>query len=727
MRAFDMIGWLFGAFVLSVLFTLPTGFSAQIGLASVGLLALAVIGQIGSKPFLRQLVIVVAMAFTVKYFYWRVSSTLPPADAVVDLTLALLVLTAEAFCIVFLFLSVFVMADPLKRRRTPAMPTDAPTVDIFVPSYNEDYDIVANTLAAAKAVEYPADKLNVYLLDDGATDQKLNSDDPETAATALERKAQLSALCARLGVHYLARARNEMAKAGNLNFGLENSSGEIVVVFDADHAPMRHFLTETVGHFAEDERLFLVQTPHAFLNPDPVERNIGFAGYAPSENEMFYGSVQPGLDSWNAAFFCGSATLLRRSALEEVDGFSGSSITEDCETAISLHSRGWNSRYVPTPMVLGLQPETFAAFIGQRSRWCRGMIQIFLMKCPWFTPGLTLPQRLCYTSSSMFWFFPLVRMVFLLAPLLFIFFDFRIYAASAMEFAAYAVPYLISAIILQSFVFGQFRWPWVSEVYEYVQSVYLAKAVLSVLVSPHKPTFNVTEKGATLAESRLSSLALPYYVIFGVLLIATAYTGYRYETEPSERTLLLVVGFWNLFNLLIAGLALGCVSERQQRRRNPRIAMDRAAELMVGEECTMVTITNASLGGLEISPSSAAATRFKLGADGEIIFSGAEDTTLKVRVTLSNRISGADDPRYGLSFDQSDERRFDVLNSLIFAGSAGTSARDEDGRSRRNIFLWTAELMGYALQSIVRGLVFALFRNPRRARQRAAGAKSAAH
>ena len=89
--------------------------------------------------------------------------------------------------------------------------------------------------------------------------------------------------------------------------------------------------------------------------------------------------IQKGLDKWNAAFFCGSAALLRRSALEQAGGFAGTSITEDCETALELHATGWRSLYVDKPLIAGLQPETFAAFIGQRTRWCTGMMQIFMM------------------------------------------------------------------------------------------------------------------------------------------------------------------------------------------------------------------------------------------------------------------------------------------------------------------------------------------------------------
>ena len=128
-----------------------------------------------------------------------------------------------------------------------------------------------------------------------------------------------------------------------MNNCFKQSDGELIVVFDADHVPVREFLKETVGYFREDPRLFLCQTPHFFTNPDPLERNLETFQNMPSENEMFYGIIQKGLDKWNGAFFCGSAAVIRREALKAVGGFSGITITEDCETALDLHSRGWRS------------------------------------------------------------------------------------------------------------------------------------------------------------------------------------------------------------------------------------------------------------------------------------------------------------------------------------------------------------------------------------------------
>src|SRR5690606_34350827 len=135
---------------------------------------------------------------------------------------------------------------------------DLPAVDVFIPTYNEDPHLLADTIAAAKAMDYPQDRITVWLLDDGGTDQKRNSDDVTTARIAEARHIELQQLCADIGARYLTRARNEHAKAGNLNNGLAHSTAELVAVFDADHAPARSFLRETVGYFSQDDRLFLV-------------------------------------------------------------------------------------------------------------------------------------------------------------------------------------------------------------------------------------------------------------------------------------------------------------------------------------------------------------------------------------------------------------------------------------------------------------------------------------
>ncbi|MFB2549459.1 UDP-forming cellulose synthase catalytic subunit [Ensifer soli] len=583
------------------LILLPMSLQAQLML-SFAVLGVMFIGMTRpSSTTFRMITFTFAAIIAIRYGFWRTTETLPNIDEPLNFIPGLLLYLAEMYCLAMLFISLFMVADPV-RRKTPDLgpPSDLPTVDVFVPSYNEDAELLAVTLAAAKSMAYPKEKLTIYLLDDGGTEAKRNHKNPHVSVAAIRRHEQLKALCEAMGVVYHARRQNDHAKAGNLNEGLKISKGELVVVFDADHAPVRDFLRETVGFFAKDEKLFLVQTPHYFLNPDPLEKNLQTFARMPSENEMFYSILQRGLDKWNASFFCGSAAVLRRSALATTDGFSGQSITEDCETALSLHCQGWHSIYVDKPLIAGLQPETFVSFIGQRARWCQGMLQILILNRPFLAKGLSFPQRLCYAGINMFWLFPLSRLAFMFSPLLYIFFSLEIYEANILEFASYAVTYLISSFAMQSYLYGKVRWPWISELYEYVQAVFLFGSIVSVVRNPRKPTFNVTAKGATLAESKLSPLAKPYFAIFALLLAAAVWSLYRILTEPVATELLLIVAAWNIINLGLAGAALGAIAERRELRRNQRLPVKRHALFKTGDRISTVIIQDASSGGVSI-------------------------------------------------------------------------------------------------------------------------------
>lgn len=549
----------------------------------------------------RAITFVFCSVLAMRYAFWRTTETLPAITEPLNFIPGLLLYVAEMYCLLMLAISFFMLADPLKRV-APKLRSldDLPTVDVFIPTYNEDPELLAGTLAAAKSMLYPRDKMQIWLLDDGGTDAKRSHKDPAISLAATRRHEQLKALCQAMGVNYHARKKNDHAKAGNLNDGLRVSSGELCVVFDADHAPVRDFLKETVSFFREDPKLFLVQTPHYFLNPDPLEKNLRTFRSMPSENEMFYSVLQSGLDKWNASFFCGSAAVLRREALLAAGGFAGQSITEDCETALSLHSKGWRSIYVNKPLIAGLQPETFVAFIGQRARWCQGMLQILLLNRPFLAKGLTIPQRMSYAGINLFWLFPLSRLAFVFSPLLYIFFSLEIYQANIQEFGAYAATYLIASFAMQSYLYGKVRWPWVSELYEYVQSLMLVGSIISVIRNPRKPVFNVTAKGQTLESNGLSALATPYFVVFFVLLAAAVWSGWRLLTEPVSSDLLTIVAIWNLLNLGLAGAGLGVVAERRELRRNQRLPIRRHGLLRQGNRTWSIILLDASSGGVSI-------------------------------------------------------------------------------------------------------------------------------
>ena len=718
MKLVATLTWIMTGLLFLVFVCEPVGIQAQFVLGASAIAVMATIRLLRLQGSWRKVFLALGTGIVIRYIFWRTTSTLPPMADTANFVCGVTLWCAEVYSIVMLGISLFVIADPLERPPAPRLEeADMPTVDVFVPTYNEDKDLLAITLAAATAINYPADKLKVHLLDDGGTDQKCNSDDPAAARAARRRRVELTQLAEDIGVAYHTRPKNLHAKAGNMNAALVDTDGELIVVFDADHVPMPDFLLETVGYFRQDARLFLCQTPHFFSNPDPIEKNLKTFQTMPSENEMFYGVIQRGLDKWNAAFFCGSAAVLRRAALEEVGGFSGISITEDCETALDLHSRGWNSLYVDRPMISGLQPETFASFIGQRSRWCRGMFQIFLLKNPMFKSGLSLSQKICYLSNMSYWFFPLFRLPFLIAPFLYIWFSLQITIANLHEFVAYTTLYMIVNVMMQNYMYGSVRWPFISELYEFVQSIFLSRGLLSVIANPRKPTFNVTDKGQSLEKDFLSELATPYFAIFTFILASQIYAAFRYFTEPDGNDLLIVVSLWNFFNLLLAGAALGVVSER---RVIPR-SLNRPAEIAIGTVIVQVRIDTISTSGCSVSAEAGGIpARLPKGTVGILnVPKRAGHAAQTVPVTLEFANGGDDGLRADFGFPSLKAEHYRLIASTLHPGSDTLEAFRAKRRNHKSILGGIGSFVHWGLTEPFRGFAF-LYRHTAASRRPAA-------
>ncbi len=722
-KAITFILWLFVSACVLLIITLPVSLQTHLIATAISLGLLATIKTLNGKGAWRLIGLGFGTAIVLRYVYWRTTSTLPPVNQLENFIPGFLLYLAEMYSVMMLALSLVIVSMPLPSRKTrPGSAGYVPTVDVFVPSYNEDAELLANTLAAAKNMDYPADRFTVWLLDDGGTLQKRNAPNILEAQAAARRHAELQRLCADLGVNYLTRERNVHAKAGNLNNGLEHSTGELVTVFDADHAPARDFLLETVGYFEEDPKLFLVQTPHFFLNPDPIERNLRTFETMPSENEMFYGIIQRGLDKWNGAFFCGSAAVLRRTALKETEGFSGVSITEDCETALALHSRGWNSLYVDKPLIAGLQPATFTSFIGQRSRWAQGMMQILIFRQPLFRRGLSFTQRLCYMSSTLFWLFPFPRTIFLFAPLFYLFFDLQIFVASGGEFLAYTAAYMLVNLMMQNFLYGSFRWPWISELYEYVQTVHLLPAVVSVLFNPSKPTFKVTAKDESISEARLSEISRPFFVIFFVLVIAMVFAIYRIYAEPYKADVTLVVGGWNLLNIIFAGCALGVVSERGERSASRRITVKRRCELQFQEDGPWLpaTVQNVSVHGMLINVFEDDLDRIEKGSSARIKvepYSPGSPSTMTIDIVRTVKQQGF--MSIGCTFAPKENIERRLIADLIFANSEQWTEFQRARRRNPGLIRGTASFLAIALFQTQRGLFYFMRSFQSKAKQKA--------
>jgi cellulose synthase (UDP-forming) len=212
------------------------------------------------------------------------------------------------------------------------------------------------------------------------------------------------------GARYLTRPDNSHAKAGNINAALPRTDGELVLMLDADHVPMPDALDATVGYF-DDDRMALVQTPHDFFNHDSVQHYV----VGRHEQSLFYRVVCPGKDRHGAAYWCGSAALMRREALLDIGGVATETIAEDFHTTIRLQRYGWTSRYHDEVLVQGLAPHDLDGYLLQRDRWARGNLAVFtLPESPFRARELRPVQRLSYFASLAAYLAPPMRLLLLL-------------------------------------------------------------------------------------------------------------------------------------------------------------------------------------------------------------------------------------------------------------------------------------------------------------------------
>jgi cellulose synthase (UDP-forming) len=386
---------------------------------------------------------------------------------------------------------------------------------------------------------------------------------------------------------------------------MKKTTGELLCIFDADHVATRAFLQLTVGWFQADPKLALLQTPHYFYSPDPVQRNVVAVKDIPGEGDLFYGVVQKGNDFWNATFFCGSCALIRRSALGMTNGFAGETVTEDAHTALKLQRMGWNTAYLNARLSAGLATERLAMHVGQRARWARGMTQIFRIENPMLGRGLTFTQRICYLNAMLHFQFPLPRIVFLTSPLAYLLFGQNIIAASALTILAFAGPHLLFAVLVNERVQGKYRRAFWGEVYETLISFHLVGPTFLTLFDPTKGKFNVTDKGGILEEGFFDyKIVIPHLItcalLVGGIVFAIVKLLLPQYFDVSIETIVLNVT-WSLFSLLILITALAVARETRQVRTRAYLDVELPVRLYFDDGHIMPSTTiNISVGGMAV-------------------------------------------------------------------------------------------------------------------------------
>ncbi|PZU61254.1 MAG: cellulose synthase catalytic subunit (UDP-forming) [Sphingobium sp.] len=624
--------WLVGLCVVGLaimVITVPLDLHAQWSFAIASIVGAILIGRVKSR---RATLVIAALSLLVstRYMLWRTTNTLE-FDSFPAFFLGTGLYLAELYAWLILALGFLQTSWPLERPvvEVEGTPDQWPTVDIYVPTYNESLEIVRNTVFAAMDLDYPADRFKVFILDDG-------------------RRPEFRAFARQAGCGYLTRADNLHAKAGNLNAAMKKTDGELIAIFDCDHVPTRAFLQLSVGWFQKDAKLALMQTPHHFYSPDPVQRNLGAADM-PGEGDLFYGAVQKGNDLWNATFFCGSCAIIRREALMQTNGFAGETVTEDAHTALKLQRMGWNTAYIAARLSAGLATERLVLHIGQRIRWARGMTQIFRIDNPLLGKGLKWQQRLCYLNAMLHFQFPLPRIVFLTSPLAYLIAGQSIIHASASMIFAYALPHLFVSMQSGERLQGGDRQPFWGEIYETLLAFHLVKPTVFTLFQPRKGKFNVTDKGDLLDQTYFDLATVrPHLIaagllIFGIVLGVSKYLFFQ-DLFPMQLGTLLLNTLWASFSLIILLAAISVARERKQTRQHIRITASLPVTLYFEDGFVVEGVTeNISMGGLAIHMPKGFALQDRVVTDVSLPMG---DETLAIPVEVIRMASGLAQVRF---------------------------------------------------------------------------------
>jgi len=297
-------------------------------------------------------------------------------------------------------------ASPLSAKAGSSAESDVllPAVTVQIPLHNERH-VACRAIAAAAALDWPADRLEIQVLDDSDDDTRELVDAAVAGLVAAGRAASV-----------IRRAHRSGYKAGALDEALPRASGEFIAVLDADFVPAPDFLRRLVPLFRQDSKLAFAQGRWSFLNED---ENL----LTRVQALILHGLMlveQPYLTAHGRPVqFNGTGGVWRKSALVAAGGFRGggpASVTEDMDLSYRAYLLGYHGRHLPEVAIPTELPATMAAFRIQQQRWVRGGAQVLASllsklyggKLPW-RERLTLLAHLLrhirqpYLSLSLLW------------------------------------------------------------------------------------------------------------------------------------------------------------------------------------------------------------------------------------------------------------------------------------------------------------------------------------
>jgi len=312
-----------------------------------------------------------------------------PTDVAAMIAMSPLVLLA---CAIILTEGIELAASlwRVDRRLVPAAIAEkSPRVSIHLPTYNEPPQMVIETINALARLDY--DDFEVIVLDN-------NTPDPLVWRPV---EAHCKMLGSRFRFFHFDNVKGFKAGALNRALALTDPGASHVAVIDSDYQVEPFWLRRAMPLFASPA-IALVQGPQDYRD---AGQNL-FKAMAYEEYRGFFHIGMVERNEHNAIIQHGTMTIVAKTALEEVSGWSDWCITEDTELGLKLFEAGYEAAYISQTMGAGLEPDTLEAFMTQRYRWVYGAMQIMKRHAREIFlggSGLSWEQRYQFLSGWLPW------------------------------------------------------------------------------------------------------------------------------------------------------------------------------------------------------------------------------------------------------------------------------------------------------------------------------------
>jgi len=349
-------------------------------------------------------------------------------------------------------------------------------IDIYVPVFNEDPELVRETIRAAKRVKrLESWKVEVFLLDDS-------------------RNEAMTQMAKEEGIVQITREGKKGRKAGAMVNAMNVTGGDFMVIIDSDTRLFEDILLNTMGYFKESQVAW-VQTPQWFCDltegeplPNVWRRKAGVVGEVSAkllekcfgkfqtgedvfanDPQVFFDIIQRRRNNYNASFCCGATSIHRTDALRKVAlkrwverveaspnqeeaiatldvEYIAYHTSEDIYTSLLVHAyKETTYRSVLHPDVESkmLSPLDMLTWSAQRFRYAGGTIDLVKREFGKFwDSGLSLGQKLMYFST--FWSYTgaIWLVILLLSPLIYMFTNIAPVESYSMSFFLHLVPFL---------------------------------------------------------------------------------------------------------------------------------------------------------------------------------------------------------------------------------------------------------------------------------------------